>query len=45
VVSPYGAGKHSVYFTCNEPSVVYVVEDPANDAGPTQPVVIHKIAP
>ena len=48
VVSPYGAGKQSVYFACNEPNggaVTYVVEDPAGDAGPTQPVVVHKIAP
>jgi hypothetical protein len=48
VVSPYGAGKRSVFFACNEPnggSVTYVVEDPAGDAGPTQPVVVHKIAP
>jgi hypothetical protein len=48
VVSPYGAGKHSVFFACNEPNtppVTYIVEDPANDAGPTQPVVIHKVAP
>jgi len=48
VVSPYGAGKHSVFFACSEPDmypVTYVVEDPANDAGPAQPVVVHKIAP
>jgi len=48
VVSPYGAAKRSVYFACNEPNggtVTYVVEDPANDAGPSQPVVVHKIAP
>jgi hypothetical protein len=48
VVSPYGAAKKSVYFACNEAnggSVTYVVEDPENDAGPTQPVVVHKIAP
>jgi hypothetical protein len=37
-----------VYFACNEPnvgSVTYVIEDPKNDAGPTQPVVVHKVAP
>ena len=48
VVSPYGAAKTSVYFTCNEanvPPVTYVVEDSKNDAGPTQPVVVHKVAP
>jgi hypothetical protein len=48
VVSPYGAGKKSVYFACNEANggaVTYVVEDPAGDAGPTQPVVVHKVAP
>ena len=48
VVSPYGAGKHSVYFTCNEanaPPVTYVVEDQANDSGPTEPVVVHKVMP
>jgi hypothetical protein len=48
VVSPYGAAKNSVYFTCNEanvPPVTYVVEDSKNDAGPTQPVVVHKVAP
>ena len=48
VVSPYGAAKNSVYFTCNEanvPPVTYVVEDNKNDAGPTQPVVVHKVAP
>jgi hypothetical protein len=48
VVTPYGAGKHSVFFACSEadvPPVTYVVEDPAGDAGPTQPVVIHKVAP
>ena len=48
VVSPYGAAKNSVYFTCNEPNVppvTYVVEDTKNDAGPTQPVVVHKVAP
>ena len=48
VVSPYGAGNKSVYFACNEPnagSVTYVVEDPAGDAGATQPVVVHKVAP
>ncbi len=48
VVSPYGAAKRSVYFACNEPnsgSVTYVVEDPANDAGASQPVVVHKVAP
>lgn len=48
VVSPYGAGKHSVFFTTTEPDtspVTYVVEDPDNDAGPTQPVVVHKVAP
>jgi hypothetical protein len=48
VVSPYGAAKKSVYFACNEPNVApvtYVVEDPQNDAGPTQPVVVHKVAP
>ncbi|HEX4514726.1 MAG TPA: hypothetical protein VH054_14350, partial [Polyangiaceae bacterium] len=38
VVSPYGAAKNSVYFTCNEanvPPVTYVIEDAKNDAGPT----------
>jgi hypothetical protein len=48
VVSPYGAGNRSVYFSSNDPnggSVTYVVEDPGNDAGPTQPVVVHKVAP
>ncbi len=48
VVSPYGAGKQSVFFACSEPDtppVTYVVEDPAGDAGPTQPVVVHKVAP
>ncbi len=48
VVSPYGSGKHSVFFACSEPNtppVTYVVEDPAGDAGPTQPVVVHKVAP
>jgi hypothetical protein len=48
VVNPYGAAKNSVYFACNEanvPPVTYVVEDPKNDAGPTQPVVVHKVAP
>ncbi len=48
VVSPYGAAKNSVYFTCNEanvPPVTYVIEDSKNDAGPTQPVVVHKVAP
>jgi hypothetical protein len=48
VVSPYGAAKNSVYFTCNEanvPPVTYVIEDTKNDAGPTQPVVVHKVAP
>ena len=48
VVSPYGAAKQSVYFACNEPNggaVTYVVEDAEGDAGPTQPVVVHKIAP
>lgn len=48
VVSPYGAAKRSVYFACNEPNggaVTYVVEDPENDAGPSQPVVVHKVAP
>lgn len=48
VVSPYGAAKRSVHFACNEPNggaVTYVVEDPAGDAGPAQPVVVHKVAP
>jgi len=48
VVSPYGAAKRSVHFACNEPnsgSVTYVVEDPTNDAGASQPVVVHKVAP
>ena len=48
VVSPYGAGSQSVSFACNEPNggaVTYVVEDPVGDAGPTQPVAIHKVAP
>jgi len=27
------------------PPVTYVVEDTKNDAGPTQPVVVHKVAP
>lgn len=48
VVSPYGAGKHSVHFACNEANaglVTYVVEDPTNDAGPTQPVTVHKVVP
>ena len=48
VVSPYGAGKHSVHFACNEANaglVTYVVVDPTNDAGPTQPVTLHKVVP
>jgi hypothetical protein len=48
VVSPYGAAKRSVNFACNEPNtgnVTYVVQDPTNDAGPTQPVVVHKVVP
>ncbi len=48
VISPYGAGNRSAFFTCNDPNggaVTYVVENPAGDAAATQPVVIHKVAP
>ncbi len=48
VLSPYGAGKHTVHFACNEPNanmVTYVVEDPSGDAGASQPVVVHKVVP
>jgi len=44
VVSPYGAGSHSVSLTA-QPSganVVYVV-GVATDAGPGSPVVIHRV--
>lgn len=48
VLSPYGAGTRSVYFTCNEPDlgfVNYVVVDPTTDAGAPAPVVVDKIIP
>ncbi len=48
VISPYGAGTRSAFFTCNDlngGAVTYVVENPAGDASGVQPVVIHKVAP
>jgi hypothetical protein len=44
VISPYGAGKHSVTVATepNGGNVIYVIEEPS-DSGPSVPVVVHKV--
>lgn len=46
LVSPYGAGRNTVHFACNETNggaVTYVVVDPA-ETGASPPVIVHKVA-